>query len=103
MLISHDGHPQSPPLPTSAKTPRRQSHTNVRQETDAGSVSVIPPSYDPTWAQAHGGPGSGSGSGPGAGPDRASMLPDPASGEIGQDDQIEMPDSSAYVPKTEKR
>lgn len=35
----------------SAKRPRRQSNqsTGVRQETDAGSVS-IPPSYDPSWA-----------------------------------------------------
>lgn len=97
MLHSIDGHPQSPPLTTSSKTPRRESNTNVRQETDAGSVSVIPPSYDPTWAQAHGDPIPG----PGLGPDGNSMLTDPTSN--GQENQIEMPDSSAYVPRPEKR
>ena len=36
-----------------SKTPRqlRVPGNQVRQETDAGRVAVVPPSYDPAWAQ----------------------------------------------------
>lgn len=80
-------------LQTSAKSPRPHSNTNtnVRQETDAGSVSVIPPSYDPTWAQAHGEPGQ----------DRSSMLS--GSALVGQDEPMELPGSTAVVHRAEKR
>jgi hypothetical protein len=39
-------------LHRSSKSPRRVSQVDnqVRQETDAGRM-VVPPSYDPTWAQ----------------------------------------------------
>lgn len=38
-----------------SKSPRQLpvpgAQNQVRQETDAGRVALVPPSYDPTWAQ----------------------------------------------------